>query len=310
MATRTIAPDNNLKNMPFQQADNLVLSLPTWDYSTGTPWSRDNIPAITRNDWLSIGSGWLPRRGSAKFYINNYMMTYEDGSPLRAVPVFFTPTDWVRTYNGWVASFTPLSNLPTGTQNHPWPGFITQGAGLLSVSPIYNYQFDWANTGYVPIIVAPHIDTTGWGRPIPAPTQYSSPNNNYMLASATSFNSYIATWQRELMNFTTDLPFGTVVNKTVGRQSSFITIRMFECAGMTSGIGLWISAPIPINQSDVAFYGNNPYIQPYYYNGTIIIKSDQVINPTDQVFIVIRNTGYERLSFRRAANPPGLPASF
>jgi len=301
MATRTIAPDNNLKNMPFQQGTRDVARLPNWDYSTGTPWSRNNIPAITRNDWLSIGSGWLPRRRSAKFYINNYSMTYEENGTVPTV--FFTPTDWVRTYDGWVASFVPPSNLPTGSQNYPWPGFITQGAGLLSVSPIYNYQFDWSNTGYVPILVAPHIDTTGWGRPIPAPTQYSSPNNNYFLSSATGLNSYIATWQRELMNFTTDLPLGTVVNKTVGRQSSYITIRMFECAGMTSGTGLLITAPIPINQSDVAFYGTNVYLAPVFYQGSLIITSTQVVQPTDQVFIVIRNTGYQRLSFRRAPNP-------
>lgn len=311
MATRTIAPDYNLSNMPFQQASRAVARLPNWNYSTGTPWDRDNQPAIPWSDWTSGGTPWILRRLTVEFNINNFEMTYEDGG--RSVPVFFTPANWVITYVGWIYSFRQLSNAPTGGTNHPWPGTSTFGAGLLTVSPAYNYQLDWTNSGsgYVPILVAPYIDTTGWGRPIPVATAPAPPANNYTTASATSLNSYIATWERGNLNATLEFPLpSTVVNKTIARQSSFYTIRIVECAGLTSGTGLVISAPIRINQSDVVgYYANNVYLSPYFYKGTVIITSTQAVNPTDQVFIVLRNSAYERLTFRKAPNPPDLPAN-
>lgn len=313
--TRTIAPDSDLKNMPFQQGTIDVARLPNWNYSTGTPWSRDNIPAISRG--LFASPTWQNLCGtSVIFHPEDLSMTYLNPFAYAGTVItqraFFTISDYYATQDNYAFVFNkypyqPVFPTPDGTTTKPWPGTNTPGAGQLSLSGLYNYAFTWTNPTWVPIVAAPFFDTTGWAKGITPPTQETtSLKRNYTVASAISLNAFVASFNRIILDVGVSLPTNpSKLTTAIPVGTSSISVRIGNCASLTVGNTITIQADKPISPGSVQRGWKVERFNITYGRGLIYLTSIAIMDSSDAFFIVI--DGYNNLSsltFSRSATSP------
>ena len=289
-----IAPDYLLKLDAQNQATEDFPRLPDWDY-TAEGWERPNDSVIGGTSFFLLNKDF-------RFDPTNYTMTYFNNIGQSYTTRYYTPANYWAEWDDYITATTPSLPLsPNGTILRPWID-----AGLITTSAAYNYQYVWPlYFDGCEITVAPLVSTTGWAHPIPPPTQVAPPNNCYNRASATSLQAVTSTYFTTVIDFAVQLPNNTAeIDINIVPGTAGLSVRVGNCAGLTSGNAIYFVADKPIPQSAIQFYGNNTYILPTFHsNGEFFVTCNHVTSGTDQFIIVIDYPNIDWLSIFRS---PGI----
>ena len=191
-----IAPDYLLKPDPSNNPSEDIPRLPDWDYSIGTPWSRPNDNAKL--------TAYFTANRDFRFDADDLTLTSYNVASAKYETFYFTLANYRATWLLYLLATTPTPPLgPNGDITRPWPSL-----GTMPVSGAYNYSFTFngGNPSTATILVASMTDTTGWGRPIPAPTQIPPPYNNYVEQTGAWLRAYWTGILRRTYNFATQFP--------------------------------------------------------------------------------------------------------
>lgn len=289
-----IAPDYDLHLDPSQNVSEDIPRLPDWDYSADG-WTRpsDTAPATS----------FFTTYKDFSFDEVGLTLTYYAPSEAKYKTLYFTNANYKTAMANYRTANTPTPpTQPNGTSGNPWIN-----AGGITTSASYNYQYVWAN-GVAQISVAPLLDTTGWARPIPAPTQVAPPNNFYNSASATSLQAKTSTYSRHTIDFAVQLPNNNAeIDINIVPGTAGLSFRVGNCAGLNSGNAIYFVADKRIPSSAVKFYGNNGYILPTFKpNGEFFFTCVHITSSADQFVVIIDEPNIDWISIFRSPGVVGV----
>jgi hypothetical protein len=288
-----IAPDYLLKQDPSNNPSEDIPRLPNWDYETNPhgPLPRSDT-AI--NNWRS---GAIYQFDN----INKTLARTEDDRGIRTDYFYLTDQAFATTVKNYItykANNPPPPDLPDGSVSRPFPGL-----GTMSVSGAYNYSFTFSGSPTTcAVLVAPMTDTTGWSRPIPAPTQVASPNNNYVAQTGAWLRAYWTGILRRTYNFATQFPtFAQEYDIELDQNTTAVSLTMTNCAGLNSGNAIFISADIPLTAQNTKVFANNTYLLPVYRpNGELYITCNHATSSADTFIVIFENAQMEWISLWKA----------
>jgi hypothetical protein len=287
-----IAPDYDLKLDPAQNVSEDFPRLPNWNY-TAVGWTRPTSSVCSVQFFLDNKEFRWDAEGLTLSFWNNFAGKYQT--------LYFNEEDYETSLTNSRTAFTPTPpTQPDGTVAKPWPS-----TGTMSISASYNYGFIWEADGTsASVLVAPLLDTTGWTRPIPAPTVIAPPNNHYIRPSAAWLEDYSRTICRKIYDWVVDFPLNGVPYKiTIPNEANAISIRVGNCDGLRSGNAIYFAADVPVPQTAIKFYGNNNYLFPRFTAGTnqFYITCEHLTSGADQFIVVFDATNISYLTLYRGS---------
>lgn len=282
-----IAPDYLLKPDPSNNPSEDIPRLPDWDY-TAEGWERPNDNPIGGTSFFLLNKDF-------RFDPTNYTLTYFNNIGQSYTTRYYTPTNYKLEWDAYIIATTPTPPLtPNGLITRPFPGL-----GTMTVSGAYNYSFTFSgNPTTCAVLVAPMTDTTGWGRPIPAPTQVAPPNNNYVEQTGAWLRAYWTGILRRSYDFAVQFPtFAQEYDIELDQNTTAVSITMTNCAGLNSGNAIFISADIPLTAQNTKVFANNLYLVPVYRpNGELYITCNHATSSADTFIVIFENAQMEWIS--------------